>query len=143
MQCRAKEVRHRARRRCGLEQESACAAKGEGGVAQGKVQAWEPARVAQGEARVWARAGVSVRGAGQGADACWSGSRRAWRRARRKRVLEREPACVVQGEARRLDAAQRRELVYAGVRHGRDSARLRGTYHFQVSSTCERIIPNA
>jgi hypothetical protein len=39
-------------------------------------------------------------------------------------VLEREPACVAQGEASRLDAAQRRELVYAGARHGRDSARL-------------------
>jgi hypothetical protein len=75
--------------------------------------------VAQGEAQARAGAGAGAHGAGQG----------EWAR------------CFASAQAREhtreLGTVRRCELVYAGERHGRYSAGLRGTYHFQVLSTCE------
>jgi hypothetical protein len=98
--------------------------QGEGGTAQGEAQArcrarcrrgleWEPTRVAQGEAQAWAGAGAGAHGAGQG----------EWAR--------RFASAQARDHKRELGTMRRRELVYAGVRHGWDSARLRGTYQPQ------------
>jgi hypothetical protein len=73
--------------------------------------------VAQGKTR--AGAGADARGTGQG------------ERARRFAGAQ------AREHKHELGTVRRRELVYAGARHEQDSARLRGTYHFQVLSTCE------
>jgi hypothetical protein len=73
----------------------------------------EPTRVAQGEAQAWAGAGADAHGAGQG----------EWAR--------RFASAHAREHKRELGTARRHELMYAGARHGRDSARLRGTYQPQ------------
>jgi hypothetical protein len=101
-------TRRRARRRCGLEWESARDPR----VKEARRRARrrrglerELTHAAQGEVQARAGAGACAHGAGQG----------EW--------------------ARRFASAQarehKRELVYAGARHGRDSARIRGTYQRQ------------
>jgi hypothetical protein len=66
----------------------------------------ELTHVAQGEVQARARAGAGTYDAGQG----------EWARC--------FASAQAQEHKRELGTARRRELVYAGARHGRDSARL-------------------